>query len=142
VLPPLLVLLQVPRRHAQHAAEGARHGGPLLRCRVLRRLGRRGPSLEWWGHGAVGAGVHWRRGGERGQGAAWVRRRLRNWSVPRPLRAHHRRRRGRGAVGTRCRWLRLRRRPLPRWPTLVLLWRRLTNIWEPRRRRGGRPLCP
>jgi len=113
VLPPLLVLLQVPRRHAQHAAEGARHGGLLLR-RWVRWLGRR-PSLEP-GQGD-GAGVHW----WRGRGAAMCAwRRLR--SMPRPLCVQ--RWWGRGAVGVR------RRRLLwlcwhlwPWWPVLVLLQR-------------------
>jgi hypothetical protein len=39
VLPPHLVLLQVPRRHAQHAAEDARHRRHILLCRA---------SAGWW----------------------------------------------------------------------------------------------
>lgn len=124
VLPPLLVILQVPRRHAQHAAEPARHGGLLLRRRV-RWLPRRRPSLEWWRHDGVVR--RWQRyHGGLPSVRRWRRRRRREG-------------RARGAVGVWCRLRDVlrRRRSLTR-----RLQRRHANAGESRGRSERLPLCP
>lgn len=79
VLPPLLVLLQVDRRHAPDVAHGAEHGRHLER-RCCCRLGCRGPCVKLVGLAAA-AGVHRRRRrrrssgrGHLGPGSGWCSR--------------------------------------------------------------------